>query len=519
MSHTRRAIGRALLSVSDKAGLVDLGRALHARGVALVSTGGTARTRAEAGLPVRDVADVTGFPEMMDGRIKTLHPKVHGGLLAVRENPEHQAAMLAHGVEEIDLLVVNLYPFEATLAKGASFDDCIENIDIGGPAMIRAAAKNHQDVTVVVDPQDYGDLLAELDANDGATSLAFRRRLAARAFARTAAYDAAIGEWFAGVTGDATPRRRSLGGALALPLRYGENPHQQAGLYLAGPPRPGAATAKLLQGKELSYNNIADTDAAYECVAEFGTEQAACVIVKHANPCGVALGGTLVEAYRRALRCDPVSAFGGIVAVNRPLDRAAAEAITAIFTEVVIAPGADAEARAVFAGKKNLRLLIADGLPDPRAPGVTLRTVAGGFLAQTRDAAAVADMALRVVTKRPPDEREFADLRFAFAVCKHVKSNAIIYAKPGQTVGIGAGQMSRVDSVKLAAMKAQMPVKGCVMASDAFFPFRDGLDAAAEVGITAVIQPGGSIRDAEVVKAADEHGMAMILTGMRHFRH
>jgi len=525
-----KRVTRALLSVSDKSGLVDFARALQARGVELVSTGGTRAVLAGAGLPVRDVSDVTGFPEMMDGRVKTLHPKVHGSLLGIRQNPEHQAAMLAHGIDAIDLLVVNLYPFEATVAAGREEADCIENIDIGGPAMIRAAAKNHDDVAVVVDVADYGAVLADLEAHGGATTRTLRRRLAQKAYARTAAYDAAISNWFAGVLGDATPPLRALGGALAEPMRYGENPHQAAGFYRTPETRPGVATARQLQGKQLSYNNINDTDAAYECVAEFDPARtAAVVIVKHANPCGVAEGATLLDAYERALACDPVSAFGGIVALNRTLDGDAARRIVEIFTEVIIAPDATEEAIALVAAKKNLRLLVAGALPDPRAGGLTLRTVAGGFLAQDRDSAVVDDMDLRVVTRRQPSERELADLRFAFRVAKHVKSNAIVYARDGATVGIGAGQMSRVDSSRIAAWKAAEAAKaaglgdslakGSVVASDAFFPFADGLLAAADAGATAIIQPGGSMRDDEVIRAADEAGLAMVFTGHRHFRH
>jgi phosphoribosylaminoimidazolecarboxamide formyltransferase/IMP cyclohydrolase len=525
-----KRVTRALLSVSDKEGLVDFARALHERGIALVSTGGTARSLAEAGLPVRDVSDVTGFPEMMDGRVKTLHPKVHGGLLAVRSNPEHQAAMLAHGIEAVDLLVVNLYPFEATVRAGAAYDDCIENIDIGGPAMIRAAAKNHQDVAVVVDVADYGAVLADLDAHGGQVTQTLRRRLAQKAYARTAAYDAAISNWFAAEIGEAQPTFRAVGGQIAEPMRYGENPHQAAAFYRGPESRPGVSTARQVQGKQLSYNNINDTDAAYECAAEFDPARAAAVvIVKHANPCGVAEGATLAEAYERALRCDPVSAFGGIVALNRTLDAEAARKIVEVFTEVIIAPDATDEAIALVAAKKNLRLLLAGGLPDARQAGLTLRTVAGGFLAQGRDNAVVDDMDLKVVTKRSPSPRELSDLRFAFRVAKHVKSNAIVYAKDGATVGIGAGQMSRVDSSRIAAWKAAEAAKvagqpetlarGSVVASDAFFPFADGLLAAAEAGATAVIQPGGSLRDDEVIRAADEAGLAMVFTGHRHFRH
>jgi phosphoribosylaminoimidazolecarboxamide formyltransferase/IMP cyclohydrolase len=523
-------ITRALLSVSDKTGLIDFARRLVDLGVALVSTGGTRKAIADAGLPVLEVSDVTGFPEMMDGRVKTLHPAVHGGLLAIRENPSHQAALLAHGISLIDLLVVNLYPFEATLAGGGSFDDCIENIDIGGPAMIRAAAKNHADVTVVVDPTDYEPVLAELAAHDGATTLALRRHLAQKAYARTASYDAAISNWLAGEIGVATPPYRALGGSLIEPMRYGENPHQAAAFYKLPESRPGVATARQLQGKQLSYNNINDTDAAYECVAEFDPARtAAVVIVKHANPCGVAEGASLREAYEKALACDPVSAFGGIVALNRTLDAEAAAKIVEIFTEVIIAPDATEEAVAIVAAKKNLRLLVTGGLPDPRASGLALRTVAGGFLAQGRDNAVVDDMEFKVVTKRAPTEAERADLVFAFRIAKHVKSNAIVYAKGGKTVGIGAGQMSRVDSSRIAAWKAaeaaraagltESLARGSVVASDAFFPFADGLLAAAEAGATAVIQPGGSMRDEEVIKAADAAGLAMVFTGHRHFRH
>ncbi len=532
MTDDLRRISRALLSVSDKAGLAEFAGALHARGVDLVSTGGTARALAEAGLPVRDVADLTGFPELMDGRLKTLHPKVHGGLLAVREDPAHEAAMLAHGIEPIDLLVVNLYPFERTVAAGGAFADCVETIDIGGPAMIRAAAKNHGDVAVVVDVADYPALLAELDGHDGATGAAFRRALAQKAFARTAAYDAAISNWLAGQLGAGAPAPafRALGGTLAEALRYGENPHQAAAFYRTPERRPGVATARQAQGKALSYNNLADTDAAFELVAEFDPARSAAVaIVKHANPCGVAEGATLAEAYAKALRCDPVSAFGGIVALNRPLDAEAARAVTALFTEVVIAPGASEEALAILAGRKALRLLLTDALPDPRAPGASLRTVAGGFLVQDRDAADAGALELRQVTRRAPTAAEERDLRFAFRVCKHVKSNAIVYARDGATVGIGAGQMSRVDAARVAAWKAGEAAQaagedtsftqGAAVASDAFFPFADGVEALARAGATAVIQPGGSVRDAEVIAAADAAGLAMVFTGVRHFRH
>ncbi|MGE0750706.1 MAG: bifunctional phosphoribosylaminoimidazolecarboxamide formyltransferase/IMP cyclohydrolase [Variibacter sp.] len=530
MSSSLRRVTRALISVSDKSGLIDFAKALAGHGVDLVSTGGTAKAIADAGLKVTDVSALTGFPEMMDGRVKTLHPKVHGGLLAIRDDKDHAAAMAAHGIAPIDLLVVNLYPFEATVAKGATYDDCIENIDIGGPAMIRAAAKNHGDVAVIVDGEDYKAVLDALAANDGATSLELRRKLAAKAYARTAAYDAAISNWFAATLGDNAPTWRSFGGKLAEALRYGENPHQHAAFYRTPDVRPGVATARQLQGKQLSYNNINDTDAAYECIAEFDPARtAACVIVKHANPCGVAEGASLVDAYKKALACDSTSAFGGIVALNRPLDAEAARAITEIFTEVIIAPDASEEAIKIVAAKKNLRLLLAGGLPDPRAAGLTVKSVAGGMLAQSRDNAVVDDMALKVVTARAPTDAELADLRFAFRVAKHVKSNTIVYAKDRATVGIGAGQMSRVDSARIAARKAEdaareagAPVpltKGSVVASDAFFPFADGLLVAIEAGATAVIQPGGSMRDDEVIKAANDAGIAMVLTGTRHFRH
>ena len=513
-------VRRALLSVSDKAGLVELARGLAAQGVELLSTGGTARALKEAGLAVTEVAEVTGFPEIMDGRVKTLHPKIHGGLLARRDSAEHLAAMEAHAIGALDLLVVNLYPFEATLAKGAAVDDCIENIDVGGPAMTRAAAKNHDFVAVLSDPADYEGLLAEIAA--GGIAPATRRRLAAKAFAMTARYDAAIAAWLGGLAGEALPLDYALAGRRQAVLRYGENPHQQAALYLGGPARPGAATARQLQGKALSYNNLADADAAFECVAEL--ERPAVVIVKHANPCGVAEGATLGEAYARALACDPVSAFGGIVALNRPLDAATAREIAKLFTEVIVAPEVEPEAAEVIGAKKNLRLLATGGLPDPAAPGSVVKPIAGGFLLQGRDAGRLDPAALRVVTKRAPTEAELADMVFAFRVVKHVKSNAIVYARGGATVGIGAGQMSRVDSARIAAWKAkeafgEQGARGSVVASDAFFPFADGLEAAVAAGATAVIQPGGSLRDEEVIAAADKAGLAMAFTGIRHFRH
>lgn len=532
MSHDQVRVTRALLSVSDKTGLVAFATALSQMGIDLVSTGGTHKALREAGLPVTEVADLTGFPEMMDGRVKTLHPAVHGGLLAIRDNPEHQAALAAHGIGAIDLLVVNLYPFEATIAKQADYDACVENIDVGGPAMIRAAAKNHADVAVVVDVADYDSVMSALQQGGGTLGTATRRALAGKAFARTAAYDAAIANWLAGQTADAaTPPFRAIGGSLAQALRYGENPHQQAAFYRApGLVRPGVASARQLQGKELSYNNLNDTDAAYECVAEFDPDRVAAVaIIKHANPCGVAEGDSLLQAYERALACDPTSAFGGIVALNRTLDAEAAARIVEIFTEVIIAPDATAEAIALVASKKNLRLLLAGALPDPRAAGETVKTLSGGFLVQGRDNAVVDDMPLTVVTRRAPTPQEYADLRFAYRIAKHVKSNAIVYARDGATVGIGAGQMSRVDSSRIAAWKAaegakrvgaaESLAKGAVVASDAFFPFADGLIAAAEAGATAVIQPGGSMRDDAVIRAADEAGLAMVFTGHRHFRH
>ena len=523
-------VRRALLSVSDKTGLVDFATRLAAMGIDLVSTGGTAKTLRDAGLQVRDVSDLTGFPEMMDGRVKTLHPAVHGGLLALRDDSGHVASMEEHGIGAIDLLVVNLYPFEATVAAGADYDTAIENIDIGGPAMIRAAAKNHKFVNVVVDVEDYDAVLAELEANGGGTTYAFSQSLAQTAYARTGAYDAAVSAWMASAIGKTTPRRRVFAGTLAQTLRYGENPHQSAAFYTDGSAEPGVATAVQHQGKELSYNNINDTDAAFRLVAEFAPEDGpACAIIKHANPCGVARGASLAAAFASAFDCDRTSAFGGIVALNGTLDGDTARAISEIFTEVVIAPEATDEAKEVFAAKKNLRLLTTGGLPDPRAPRLAVRQVSGGWLVQDDDNGHIAASDLKVVTRKSPTNAEIADLLFAWTVAKHVKSNAIVYAKGGQTVGIGAGQMSRIDSSTIAALKAgrmgreigldQSPAIGSVVASDAFFPFPDGLLAAAEAGVTAVIQPGGSMRDDAVIQAADEAGLAMVFTGMRHFRH
>jgi phosphoribosylaminoimidazolecarboxamide formyltransferase/IMP cyclohydrolase len=525
-----RKIARALLSVSDKTGLADFARALRGYGVEIVSTGGTAKLLREAGIEVIAVAEITGAPEMMDGRVKTLHPKIHGGLLAVRGNEAHERALKDHAIPGIDLLVVNLYPFEATVRGGGNFDSCIENIDIGGPALIRAGAKNHASVTVVVEAADYGLVLAEMEANRGATTLSLRKSLGAKAFARTAQYDAAIASWFAETLGERTPETKVIAGTLAEALRYGENPHQSAAFYRSGERRFGVATAVQVQCKELSYNNLNDTDAAYELVAEFDpAAYAAVAIIKHANPCGVAMGKTLAEAYGKALACDPTSAFGGIVALNRTLDEEAAREIVKIFTEVIIAPDATDKAKAIVAEKKNLRLLLAGGLPDPKAQGLSFRSLSGGFLLQARDNGLIAGPDLKVATRRKPTDKELADLIFAFTVAKHVKSNAIVYAKNGATVGIGAGQMARVDAARMAAWKADDAAKaqgigasltqGSVAASDAFFPFADGVKVIAEAGATAVIQPGGSMRDDEVIAAADEAGLAMIFTFMRHFRH
>ena len=531
---TVRKIARALLSVSDKTGLLDFAKGLADQGVMLISTGGTAKALRDAGLAVSDVSEITGFPEMMDGRVKTLHPMVHGGLLSLRDKPDHAASMKEHGIAGIDLLVCNLYPFEATVARGADFETTIENIDIGGPAMTRSAAKNHEWVTVVVDVEDYKAVLDEMAANAGGTTLALRRKLAQRAYARTAAYDAAVSGWFAGELakdGDnEPPRRRAFGGTLRQGLRYGENPHQQAAFYVDGSARPGVASAQQIQGKELSYNNINDTDAAYELVAEFDPKVSpACAIIKHANPCGVALGKTLKDAYLAALACDTQSAFGGVLAFNTILDGATAEEISKIFTEVIIAPDADEDARRILAARRNLRLLTAGALPDPLAPTLTYRSVAGGFLVQTRDNGRITRKELKVVTKRQPTEQEITDMLLAFTIGKHVKSNAIVYVKDGSTAGIGAGQMSRVDSARIAALKAKDAARiagwaqprtiGSAAASEAFFPFPDGLLTVAEAGATAVIQPGGSVKDADVIAAADEAGLAMVFTGMRHFRH
>jgi phosphoribosylaminoimidazolecarboxamide formyltransferase/IMP cyclohydrolase len=524
-------IRRALLSVSDKNGIADLGSRLAKADVELISTGGTARALREAGLDVRDVSEVTGFPEMMDGRVKTLHPTIHGGLLAVRDEPEHAAAMEAHDIGAIDLVIVNLYPFEETVMSGASRDTIIENIDIGGPSMVRSAAKNHRYVTIITDPADYDALYDELAANDGATTLEFRKRMAAKAFAATAAYDAMISQWFAFADQrQMFPDMIAVNGRKLAELRYGENPHQKAAIYQPlGPHATGLPQAEQVQGKELSYNNYNDADAALELAAEFRDGDPAVVIVKHANPCGVAQAPTLLQAWIEALQCDSVSAYGGIVAVNRPLDGPTAEAICEIFTEVVVAPGADEAARTAFARKKNLRLLLIDELPNPRRGGLLLKPIAGGLLVQSRDNGTIAADDLKVVSKRAPTQQELADCLFAWTVARHVKSNAIVYAKEGATAGIGAGQMNRRDSARIAAIKAREAAEtygwdqprtvGSAVASDAFFPFADGLLAAAEAGATAIIQPGGSLRDEEVIAAADQAGLAMVFTGMRHFRH
>ena len=525
----RIKIARALISVSDKTGLEEFARFLVNSGVQLLSTGGTAIALRSFGLAVEDVATVTGFPEIMDGRVKTLHPNVHGGLLSVRGNQVHEAQQRQHGISNIDLLVVNLYPFEATRARGADREESIENIDVGGPAMIRAAAKNHAGVVVCVDPEDYADLTLEMQAQAGATLLSTRRRLAAKAFARTASYDAAIAQWMASDLGETLPSFIAFGGRRQQLLRYGENPHQNAAVYKAADGRSGILDATQVQGKELSYNNINDADAALEALAEFADDQPTCVIVKHANPCGVATAATLAEAYRQALSCDPVSAFGGIIAMNGNLNGEAAEEIAKLFTEVIVAPGADAEALRIISYKKNLRLLLLPALPHAGTPAMVVKSIAGGLLVQSRDAETLDMKSLKVVTRRKPSEQEMQDLLFAWKVAKHVKSNAIIFAKHGRTTGIGAGQMSRIDSTRIAVSKSldaaiaqgrnEPDAKGSVLASDAFFPFPDGLEAAADAGATAIIQPGGAMKDQDVIATADARGLAMVFTGIRHFRH
>jgi len=512
-------LARALLSVSDKTGLIEFARFLASLGVELLSTGGTAKALRDAGIAVREVSDHTGFPEMLDGRVKTLHPKIHGGLLGRRSVASHAEAMDAHGIAPIDLVVINLYPFEATVAKGGNYDECVENIDIGGPAMVRSSAKNHESVTVIVDPGDYACVQAEITQHKG-TTLALRKTLAAKAFARTAAYDAAISTWFAGMLGDPFAGRVTIGGERRQLLRYGENPHQKAAFYTSHHAAPGIATARQVQGKELSYNNINDTDAAFELVSEFSDP--AIAIIKHANPCGVAIGANITEAFTKALACDPVSAYGGIIAMNRALDLATVQALGTLFAEVIIAPDADKDAMELLAKKKNLRLLLTGGMPDSRRAGLITKAVSGGFLLQDRDSARISAKDVKSVANRAPTEAELRDMIFAFTVAKHVKSNAIVIARDQATVGIGAGQMSRVDSVRIACWKAEeakLPTKGAVLASDAFFPFDDNVHNAAKAGIAALIHPGGSIRDEEVIKAANEHNMAMVLTGIRHFRH
>ncbi len=515
-------IKRALVSVSDKAGLVDFAKQLSEYGVEILSTGGTSKALKDAGLTVKDVSDHTGFPEMMDGRVKTLHPKVHGGILSVRDNADHKAAQEQHGIGDIDLVVVNLYPFAATVAKGAGYDECIENIDIGGPAMVRSAAKNHAFVAIVTDPADYAAVMEEMNTNNGATTFELRKTLAARAYAHTANYDSTISGWFAAQTED-FPRQISFTGNFKQSMRYGENPHQRAALYSTLENRPGATSAQILQGKELSYNNINDTDAAYELVAEF--DAPAVAIIKHANPCGVATGRDMLEAYTRAFECDPVSAFGGIIALNRTLTADAAKKIIKTFCEVIIAPDIEPAALEILAPKKNVRVLKTNGLPDIHARRTSYKPVAGGLLVQDIDNGVITKADLKVVTKRAPTDAELDNLLFAFKVCKHVKSNAIVYGNAMRTVGIGAGQMNRLDSSRIAAMRMAeyglKPTDGTpmVVASDAFFPFPDGMLAAADAGASAIIQPGGSIKDEDVIKAADERGLAMVFTGMRHFRH
>ncbi|MFY9287214.1 MAG: bifunctional phosphoribosylaminoimidazolecarboxamide formyltransferase/IMP cyclohydrolase [Alphaproteobacteria bacterium] len=521
-------ITRALISVSDKTGLVQLAKELSGYGVEILSTGGSAEKLRQAGIKVVEVGDYTGFPEMMDGRVKTLHPKVHGGILQRRDMSSHQDEAKQHQIPPIDLVVVNLYPFRETVAKGGAFEDCIENIDIGGPAMVRSAAKNHNAVAIVTDAAQYDALLDEMKSHAGATTLEFRKTLAAAAYAHTASYDSAVSSWFAAQLGENYPECMTLSAQKRQSLRYGENPHQSAAFYVSDATRPGIASAIQIQGKELSYNNLNDTDAAFELVSEF-TDQAAIAIIKHANPCGVALGPDLITAYKRALACDPVSAFGGIIACNRPLNAETAKAIADLFAEVIIAPDLDHAAKEILAAKKNLRVLLTRTMPDPRMIDKVVKSVAGGFLVQSRDNVILEPTQLKCVTKRQPSEQEMRDLLFAFTVGKHVKSNTIVYAKDQATVGIGAGQMSRVDSARIAARKAQDIAKteglatprtqGSAAASDAFFPFADGLLSAAEAGATSVIQPGGSVRDAEVIEAADKAGLAMVFTGIRHFRH
>ena len=525
-----KAIKRALISVSDKKGIVKFASALNNAGIEIISTGGTFSELKSANIDAKDVSSVTSFPEILDGRVKTLHPKIHGGLLNIRNNKEHQKTINEQKIENIDLLVVNLYPFENTIKNKSDYEICIENIDIGGPAMIRAAAKNHESVGVIVDPDDYDEIINEIENNDLSLTKETLKRLALKAFARTAAYDSTISNWLSNELGIPLGKYKSIGGIEQQNLRYGENPHQKAKFYNDGSNVCGLITANQIQGKELSYNNINDTNAAFELVSEFDPNlKPAVAIIKHANPCGVAIGDNLNSAYQNALRCDSVSAFGGIIALNQKLDGETAKEISEIFTEVIIAPSISDEAKNILSSKKNLRVLITGGLADPEKSGVMIKSVAGGFLAQTKDNIIADKENLKVVTKRQPSEQELDDLLFAFKVAKHVKSNAIVYAKNGATVGIGAGQMSRIDSAHIAASKSEDAAKaaeetealtkGSVVASDAFFPFADGLISAAQAGVTAVIQPGGSIRDDDVIAAADEAGLAMVVTGMRHFKH
>lgn len=530
-----RKIARALLSVSNKSGIVELAQALTDLGIELISTGGTSKTLKDSGLTVTDVAEVTNFPEILDGRVKTLHPKIHGAILAKRDDPEHEATVKAQSISYIDLVIVNLYPFRETISKeGVSFDEAIENIDVGGPTMIRAAAKNHSDVAVVVDPEDYKIILSELKENDCQISQNTKKRLATKAFTHTALYDLAIANYFSKITNETDttftgavtnqmPKQLVLSLSQSQSLRYGENPHQMAALYVDSLfSEQGVATANQLQGKELSYNNFLDLDAAWTLVSEFS--ETACVIIKHTNPCGVAFGKTAREAFELAKATDPVSAFGGIIAFNAPVDKEAAQAIADLFVEAIIAPDFLDEAREIFASKKNLRLLVKKQNTniDSQVKSINLveiKHISGGYLVQTKDTFQVLRENTKVVTKKEPTEEQWAALDFAWKICKHVKSNAIVYARQGQLVGVGAGQMSRIDSVCFGATKAQLSLNECVMASDAFFPFRDSIDQAKKHGIIAIIQPGGSIRDAEVIEAANELGLAMIFTGIRHFKH
>ncbi|MDE3059845.1 MAG: bifunctional phosphoribosylaminoimidazolecarboxamide formyltransferase/IMP cyclohydrolase [Pseudomonadota bacterium] len=512
------AIVRALISVSDKTGLAEFASFLHGSGIEILSTGGTAMALRDAGIPVVEVSGHTGFPEIMDGRVKTLYPKIHGGILAVRDNPMHVKAMQDHGIAPIDLVVINLYPFEATVAKGADFDTCIENIDIGGPSLIRGAAKNHAFVTVVVDPADYVAVMQEMKAGQGETTPLTRRKLAAKAYSRTAAYDAAISGWFNRKNQTLFPQFLTIGGTLKQALHYGENPHQKGAFYVTDSTSPSLATARQAQGAELSYNNLNDASAAYELVREF--EAPAVAIIKHANPCGVAIGRTITEAFKKALACDPVSAYGGILAVNRPIDQGFCEALGKLFLEVMIVPDANDAAKTALSAKKKLKLLLTGDMPPPGSQ-MTFKAISGGFLYQQEDAETIAND-LKVVTKKGPDNAQMDDLLFAFMVAKHVKSNTIVLARQSATIGIGAGQMSRIDSTRIACWKAReagLDTQGAVLASDAFFPFPDNVEMAAEAGIAAIIQPGGSIRDEEVIAAADKHGIAMVFTGVRHFRH